>query len=104
MLTGESVPVEVGAGDTVTGATVERRRPPGGRAPPAIGADTQLARMAKLVEDAQNGKAAGPAARGPNLRGVRADRHRRSRIATLGFWLGTGAGTRGGLHGGRRRA
>ncbi|WP_256095125.1 cation-translocating P-type ATPase, partial [Streptomyces sp. EN27] len=56
MLTGESVPVEVTTGDTVTGATlnaagrlvVEATR---------VGADTQLARMAELVENAQNGKA-----------------------------------------------
>ncbi|MEV6161368.1 heavy metal translocating P-type ATPase [Streptomyces sp. NPDC052052] len=57
MLTGESVPVEVGVGDTVTGATLNA----GGRLvveATRIGADTQLARMAKLVEDAQNGKAA----------------------------------------------
>jgi Cu+-exporting ATPase len=56
MLTGESVPVDVGAGDTVTGATVNA----GGRLvveAARVGADTQLARMAKLVEDAQNGKA-----------------------------------------------
>nr|WP_309140484.1 heavy metal translocating P-type ATPase [Streptomyces sp. PKU-EA00015] len=56
MLTGESLPVDVTAGDQVTGATlntagrlvVEATR---------VGADTRLARMAKLVEDAQNGKA-----------------------------------------------
>ncbi|EDY54313.1 copper-translocating P-type ATPase [Streptomyces sviceus ATCC 29083] len=56
MLTGESVPVDVGVGDAVTGATVNA----GGRivvAATRIGADTRLARMAKLVEDAQNGKA-----------------------------------------------
>ncbi|MFI0541790.1 heavy metal translocating P-type ATPase [Streptomyces sp. WSLK1-3] len=56
MLTGESVPVDVGVGDTVTGATVNA----GGRivvAATRVGADTRLARMAKLVEDAQNGKA-----------------------------------------------
>ncbi|MEU9763692.1 cation transporter, partial [Streptomyces sp. NPDC047985] len=56
MLTGESVPVEVGVGDSVTGATLNA----GGRLvveATRIGADTQLARMAKLVEDAQNGKA-----------------------------------------------
>ena len=34
MLTGESVPVEVGPGDDVVGATVERRRPPGGAGHP----------------------------------------------------------------------
>ncbi|MFE2211501.1 heavy metal translocating P-type ATPase [Streptomyces canus] len=56
MLTGESVPVDVGVGDTVTGATVNA----GGRivvAATRVGSDTRLARMAKLVEDAQNGKA-----------------------------------------------
>ncbi|MFF4436909.1 heavy metal translocating P-type ATPase [Streptomyces sp. NPDC001621] len=56
MLTGESVPVDVGPGDRVTGATVNA----GGRlvvAATRVGADTQLARMARLVEDAQNGKA-----------------------------------------------
>ncbi len=56
MLTGESMPVDVSVGDTVTGATVNA----GGRLvveATRIGADTQLARMAKLVEDAQTGKA-----------------------------------------------
>ncbi|MFK0061130.1 heavy metal translocating P-type ATPase [Streptomyces werraensis] len=56
MLTGESVPVDVTVGDTVTGATVNA----GGRLvveATRIGADTRLARMAKLVEDAQTGKA-----------------------------------------------
>ncbi len=57
MLTGESVPVEVAEGDAVTGATVNR----GGRLvveATRVGSDTQLARMARLVADAQNGKAA----------------------------------------------
>ncbi|MCX5283437.1 cation-translocating P-type ATPase [Streptomyces sp. NBC_00198] len=56
MLTGESVPVDVTVGAAVTGATVNA----GGRLvveATRIGADTQLARMARLVEDAQNGKA-----------------------------------------------
>jgi len=56
MLTGESVPVEVRPGDDVIGATVNV----GGRLlvrASRIGADTQLAQMARLVEDAQNGKA-----------------------------------------------
>ncbi|MFG3529137.1 heavy metal translocating P-type ATPase [Streptomyces sp. NPDC047917] len=56
MLTGESVPVEAGVGDSVTGATVNTS----GRLvveATRVGADTQLARIAKLVEDAQNGKA-----------------------------------------------
>jgi Cu+-exporting ATPase len=57
MLTGESVPVEVAAGDRVTGATVNQ----GGRLvveATRVGADTQLARMARMVERAQSGKAA----------------------------------------------
>jgi Cu+-exporting ATPase len=56
MLTGESVPVEVGPGDPVTGATVNA----GGRLvvrATRVGSDTQLSQMAKLVEDAQTGKA-----------------------------------------------
>ncbi|MFD7373172.1 cadmium-translocating P-type ATPase [Streptomyces sp. RLB3-17] len=56
MLTGESAPVDVTVGSGVTGATVNA----GGRLvveATRVGADTQLARMARLVEDAQNGKA-----------------------------------------------
>jgi Cu+-exporting ATPase len=56
MLTGESVPVEVGPGDAVIGATVNA----GGRLvvrATRIGSETQLAQMARLVEAAQNGKA-----------------------------------------------
>ncbi len=56
LLTGEAVPVEVGPGSDVTGATVNV----GGRVvvrATRVGADTQLARMTHLVEEAQNGKA-----------------------------------------------
>ncbi|MFG3099482.1 heavy metal translocating P-type ATPase [Streptomyces sp. NPDC048182] len=56
LLTGESVPEDVGPGDAVTGATVNA----GGRLvveATRVGADTRLARMAQLVEDAQSGKA-----------------------------------------------
>ncbi|WP_431221267.1 heavy metal translocating P-type ATPase [Leifsonia xyli] len=56
LLTGESVPVEVAVGDAVSGATVNA----GGRLlvrATRVGSDTQLAQMAKLVEDAQSGKA-----------------------------------------------
>ncbi|MDQ1007376.1 Cu+-exporting ATPase [Streptomyces sp. V4I23] len=90
MLTGESVPVEVTVGDGVTGATLNA----GGRLvveATRVGADTQLARMAKLVEDAQNGKAAAQrladrisAVFVPVVIGLA--------LATLGFWLGNGAG------------
>ncbi|WP_414639813.1 heavy metal translocating P-type ATPase [Actinocrinis sp.] len=57
LLTGESVPVEVGPGDAVTGATVNA----GGRIvvrATRIGAETQLAQIARLVVEAQTGKAA----------------------------------------------
>jgi len=56
MVTGESVPVEVGEGDPVVGGTVNA----GGRLvveATSVGADTQLAHMARLVEQAQTGKA-----------------------------------------------
>ncbi|MEZ5239649.1 MAG: heavy metal translocating P-type ATPase [Microthrixaceae bacterium] len=56
MLTGESVPVEAGPGDAVVGATVNV----GGRLvveATRVGADTQLARITRLVTDAQSGKA-----------------------------------------------
>ncbi|TYL50265.1 heavy metal translocating P-type ATPase [Agromyces mariniharenae] len=56
MLTGESVPVEVGPGDDVIGATMNA----GGRlvvCATRVGADTELAVMARLVEQAQTGKA-----------------------------------------------
>ncbi len=56
MLTGESVPVEVGPGGRVVGATINV----GGRLvvrATRVGADTELARMARLVEEAQSGKA-----------------------------------------------
>jgi Cu+-exporting ATPase len=56
MLTGESVPVEVGPGDRVVGATVNAGGVLRVRAT-KVGADTQLAQMGRLVERAQAGKA-----------------------------------------------
>ncbi|MER7986019.1 heavy metal translocating P-type ATPase [Streptomyces noursei] len=90
MLTGESVPVEVAAGDGVTGATLNV----GGRLvveATRIGADTQLARMAKLVEDAQNGKAAAQRL-ADRISAVFVPVVIALALATLGFWLGSGAG------------
>jgi Cu+-exporting ATPase len=89
MLTGESVPVEVGVGDTVTGATVNA----GGRLvveATRVGADTQLARMARLVEDAQNGKAAAQRL-ADRISGVFVPVVIALALGTLGFWLGNGA-------------
>ena len=89
MITGESVPVEVGPGDPVVGATVNA----GGRVivrATRVGADTQLAQMAKLVEAAQSGKA--PVQRlADRISGVFVPIVIVLAVATLGFWLGTGA-------------
>ncbi|MBY3988548.1 copper-translocating P-type ATPase [Rhodococcus fascians] len=88
MLTGESVPVEVGAGDAVTGATVNV----GGRITvraSRVGADTQLAQMAKAVEDAQTGKAQAQRL-ADRISGIFVPIVIAISVATLGFWLGTG--------------
>ncbi len=90
MLTGESVPVEVGVGDTVVGATVNV----GGRVVvrvTRVGADTQLAQMARLVEDAQNGKAEAQRL-ADRISGVFVPVVIALSAATLGFWIGTGEG------------
>jgi Cu+-exporting ATPase len=93
LLTGESVPIEVAPGDQVTGATVNA----GGRLvirATRVGSDTQLAQMARLVTDAQTGKAE-----------VQRLADRVSAVfvpivivlslATLGFWIGAGGGSTG---------
>src|SRR6202008_3098297 len=88
MLTGESMPVEVQPGSEIAGASVNA----GGRLivrATKVGADTALAQIAKLVSDAQTGKA--PVQR-------LADRASRVfvpvvigiAVATLGFWIGAG--------------
>ncbi|MEO6411745.1 MAG: heavy metal translocating P-type ATPase [Pedococcus sp.] len=90
MVTGESVPVEVGPGDAVVGATVNA----GGRLvvrATRVGADTQLAQMARLVEDAQNGKA-DVQRLADRVSGIFVPVVIVLAAATLGFWVGTGAG------------
>jgi P-type Cu+ transporter len=90
MLTGEPVPVEVRPGDPVVGATVNA----GGRLvvrATRVGSDTQLAQMARLVEDAQNGKAHIQRL-ADRISGVFVPVVIALAVATLGFWLGTGAG------------
>ena len=90
MLTGESVPVEVGPGDTVVGATVNA----GGRLvvrATRIGSDTQLAQMARLVADAQNGKAEVQRL-ADRVSGIFVPIVIALAAATLGFWMGTGSG------------
>ena len=56
MITGESVPVDVGPGDRVVGATVNQAGRIIVRAE-RVGSDTQLAQMAEMVSAAQSGKA-----------------------------------------------
>ncbi len=88
MLTGESIPVEVGPGDAVVGATVNA----GGRLmvrATRIGSDTQLAQMAQLVEDAQNGKAEVQRL-ADRVSGIFVPIVIALSAATLGFWIGAG--------------
>jgi Cu+-exporting ATPase len=91
MLTGESVPVEVSPGSEVAGATVNA----GGRLvvrATKVGADTALAQIARLVEDAQTGKA--PVQRlADRISGVFVPVVIALSVATLAFWLGTGEST-----------
>jgi len=90
LLTGESVPVEVRPGDPVVGATVNV----GGRLvvrATRVGADTQLAQMARLVEDAQNGKAQAQRL-ADRVSGIFVPVVLALAVGTLGFWLGSGAG------------
>src|SRR5918997_799761 len=88
LLTGESVPVEKCPGDDVAGASVNA----GGRLvvrATRVGADTALAQIAKLVSDAQTGKA--PVQRvADRISGVFVPVVIGLAFATLGFWLGTG--------------
>jgi Cu+-exporting ATPase len=90
MLTGESVPVEVRPGAAVVGGCTNV----GGRLvvrATRVGADTQLARMARLVEDAQSGKAAVQRL-ADRVSGVFVPVVIALAVATLAFWLGAGAG------------
>lgn len=90
MLTGESVPVEVGEGSAVTGATVNA----GGRLvvrATRVGADTQLAQMARLVEDAQTGKAEVQRL-ADRISGIFVPIVIAIAVVTLGAWLGAGFG------------
>ncbi len=88
MLTGESVPVEVGEGDAVAGATVNA----GGRLvvrATRVGDDTQLAQMARLVEAAQSGKAEVQRL-ADRISGVFVPVVIVIAVATLGVWLAAG--------------
>ncbi|HSD79174.1 MAG TPA: heavy metal translocating P-type ATPase, partial [Solirubrobacteraceae bacterium] len=88
LLTGESVPVEKRPGDGVAGATINA----GGRLvvrATKVGADTALAQIARLVTDAQTGKA--PVQRlADRISGVFVPIVIALSVATLAFWLGAG--------------
>jgi Cu+-exporting ATPase len=90
LLTGEPVPVEVGPGDEVVGATVNA----GGRLvvrATKVGDETALAQIARLVSDAQAGKA--PVQRlADRVSAVFVPAVIVLAAATLGFWLGAGEG------------
>jgi len=88
LLTGESVPVEVKPGSPVTGATINA----GGRLvvrATRVGDDTALAQIAKLVTEAQNGKATVQRL-ADRISAVFVPVVIALAIGTLGFWLGTG--------------
>ncbi|MFD8703002.1 heavy metal translocating P-type ATPase [Kitasatospora sp. NPDC059648] len=89
LLTGESVPVEVGPGDRVAGATVNVGGALVVRAT-AVGADTQLARITALVADAQAGKARAQRL-ADAVAGVFVPCVLTVAVCVLGFWLGAGA-------------
>ena len=88
LLTGESVPVEKQPGDEVAGAAVNA----GGRLvvrATKVGADTALAQIARLVTDAQTGKAAVQRL-ADRISGVFVPVVIAIAFATLGFWIGAG--------------
>ncbi|MFC5218270.1 heavy metal translocating P-type ATPase [Streptomyces coerulescens] len=89
LVTGESDPVEVGSGSPVVGGAVNA----GGmllvRAT-AVGADTQLARITRLVTDAQAGKARAQRV-ADAVAGVFVPAVLALAVTVLGFWLGAGA-------------
>jgi Cu+-exporting ATPase len=91
LITGEPVPVDVGPGDAVIGATINT----GGRLlvrATRVGADTQLAQMARLVEQAQTGKA--PVQRlADRVSAIFVPVVIGLSILTLLFWLAAGAAT-----------
>ncbi|MGH4032006.1 heavy metal translocating P-type ATPase [Actinomycetota bacterium Odt1-20B] len=89
LVTGESEPVEVGPGSAVTGGAVNV----GGlllvRAT-AVGANTQLARITRMVTDAQAGKARAQRL-ADAVAGVFVPVVLALAVTVLGFWLGAGA-------------
>ena len=90
LLTGESLPVETGAGDRVTGSTVNGE----GRLlvlAEAVGADTAVARIGRMVQAAQSGKADAQRL-ADRVSAVFVPAVIAVAVAALGFWLLQGAG------------
>ena len=90
MITGESMPVEVGPGAAVVGGTINTS----GRLiveATRVGADTQLAQIARLVEAAQAGKA-NVQRLADSISAIFVPIVMAIAVATLGFWLGQGSG------------
>jgi len=90
MITGESMPVEVGPGAAVVGGTINTS----GRLvveATRVGADTQLAQIARLVEAAQAGKA-GVQRLADSISAIFVPIVIAISVGTLGFWLGQGSG------------
>jgi P-type Cu+ transporter len=88
LVTGESMPAEVGPGDPVTGATVNMS----GRLVikvTQVGADTLLAQITRLVSQAQATKA-GAQRLADKIAAVFVPCVIAAAVATLGFWLGAG--------------
>ena len=89
-ITGESMPVEVGPGAAVVGGTINTS----GRLvveATRVGADTQLAQIARMVEAAQAGKA-GVQRLADTISAIFVPIVMAIAVATLGFWLGQGSG------------
>jgi Cu+-exporting ATPase len=90
LLTGESLPVEVGEGDAVAGATVNV----GGRLvvrATFVGEETALAQIGRLVATAQSGKA--PVQRlADRVSAIFVPIVIAIAVATFAYWLGNGAG------------
>ncbi|UVE96968.1 cation-translocating P-type ATPase [Dietzia sp. B32] len=90
MVTGESVPAEVGPGDVVVGGTVNASGRLTVRAT-RVGSDTQLAQMAQMVEDAQSGKAAAQRL-ADRISGIFVPVVLVLAVVTFAFWMLTGGG------------
>ena len=88
LITGESMPVEVGAGSQVTGATVNMSGRLVVRAS-RVGSDTLLAQITRLVSHAQATKASAQRL-ADRIAAVFVPCVIALAVATLGFWLGAG--------------